>query len=157
MRYRDGYLVIGHFGDAPIRVHWSMPISAYVLCGFGFVPGAWLGFLLLILLHELGHAFLARAFGGHVVSIDAHAVGGSCAWGGDISYKQRAMVAWGGVLAQLAVLITSPLWSKLLPSWSFFQDFASVLTTTNLVLIALNLIPVRPFDGAEAWQLFRRS
>jgi Zn-dependent protease len=43
-----------------------------------------------------------------------------------------------------------------LPSWDIARQFTSTLTTTNLIVIALNLLPVRPFDGAEAWQLFRR-
>ncbi|MDI1442694.1 hypothetical protein [Polyangium sp. 6x1] len=34
--------------------------------------------------------------------------------------------------------------------------FGGELTTTNLMLMALHLIPARPFDGAEAWRLFRR-
>jgi len=157
MRFRDGYLVIGRFGDAPVRIHWTTPICAFVLCGFEFVPGAWLGFVLLILLHELGHALVARKLGCYVVSIDAHALGGSCGFGGDVTRREHAMIAWGGVLAQLVVLVSSPLWSRLLPSWSFFMDLQSVLIRTNLVLIALNLIPVRPFDGADAWNLFRKA
>ncbi|MDI3288474.1 hypothetical protein [Polyangium sp. 15x6] len=156
MRVRDGYLVIGHFGRAPIRIHWTMPLGAFVLCGLRFAPGAWLGFLILVLVHELGHALLARAVGGYVASVDVHAVGGSCEWGGDVTMKQRAIVAWGGVLAQLAVLLTAPVWSSVLPSGGFFGEITTALTTTNLMLIALNLIPAPPFDGAEAWRLFRR-
>ena len=156
MRFRDGYLVIGHLGRAPIRIHWSTPIGAFILCGFAFAPGAWLGFLVLVLAHELGHALVARAFGCEVFSIDAHAAGGHCEIAGDPTSKQSAMIAWGGVLAQLAILITSPIWSRLLPSWGIARDFTSTLTTTNLVVLALNLLPVRPFDGAEAWRLFRR-
>ena len=156
MRVRDGYFVIGHFRRAPIRIHWSMPLGAFVLCGFSFAPGAWLGFLILVLVHELGHALLAGAVGGHVFSIDVHAAGGSCDWTGEVTMKQRAIVAWGGVLAQLAVLLTAPLWSSVLPSGGFGGALTSTLTRTNLVLIALNLIPTPPFDGAEAWRLFRR-
>lgn len=156
MRVQSGYLVIGHFGRAPVRVHWSMPVGAFILCGFAFVPGAWLGFLILILAHELGHALFAKALGCEVFSIDAHAVGGFCEITGYVTGKQRSLIAWGGVLAQLAVLLTVPLLSLLLPAWPFVVQLLSVLTTTNLILIALNLLPVWPFDGAEAWRLFRR-
>jgi stage IV sporulation protein FB len=156
MKFRNGYLTLGHFGGAPIRIHWSTPVGAFILCGFSFSPGGWLGFLILVLVHELGHAVLARALGCHVVSIDTHAIGGVCAYTGDVTSRQAAIIAWGGVLAQAAVLVTAPLWSKLLPSWGFAAQLTSVLTTTNLIMIALNLLPVRPFDGADAWRLFRR-
>lgn len=156
MRVEAGYLVLGHFGRAPIRVHWSMPIGAFILCGFAFAPGAWLGFLIIILLHELGHALMARAVGCEVYSIDAHAIGGSCEIAGVVTTKQRGLIAWGGVLGQLAALISVPVWSALLPSWPVVAQLISVLTTTNLIIMALNLLPVRPFDGADAWQLFRR-
>ena len=42
-----GWLTIGHYGEAPIRLHWSLPIGAVVLSRFQFVPGYWLGFVLL--------------------------------------------------------------------------------------------------------------
>jgi len=155
MRIQQGHLVLGHFGRAPVRIHWSMPLGAFVLSGLQFAPGAWLGFLILVLVHELGHALLARAVGGHVVSVDVHAVGGHCAWSGDVTARQYALVAWGGVLAQLAVLLTAPLWSSFLPVWGFFGQLTTALTTTNMLLIALNLIPAPPFDGAEAWKLLR--
>lgn len=131
MRIRDGYLVIGRFAGAPIRVHWSMPIGAFILCGFAFAPGAWFGFLLLVLVHELGHALFARAFGCQIFSIDAHAMGGHCEIAGDhLTSKQCAVIAWGGVLAQLAVLLTSPIWSRLLPSWDVARQFTSTRTST---------------------------
>ncbi len=155
-RIRDGYLEIGRFGSAPVRVHWSAPVAAFVLAGFAFAPGAWLGFVLLILAHELGHAALARYYGCHVISIDAHALGGTCMFHGHVTGRQSSIIAWGGVLAQLAILVTSPLWSRLLPSWHVFAQLTYTLTATNLILMVLNLIPVRPFDGAEAWQLLRR-
>lgn len=155
-RFQNGYLQIGRFGQAPIRIHWSAPVAAFVLSGFAFAPGAWLGFLVLILAHELGHALLARRFGCYVVSINIHALGGECAYAGGVTSRQSAIIAWGGVLAQLALLLTVPIWSSLLPSWRIFADLAYTLTRTNLILIALNLIPVRPFDGAEAWRVLAR-
>ena len=71
-----GYFRIGRFGGAPVRIHWSAPIGAFAFCGFGFFPGAWAAFLLLILIHELGHAIMVRSFGLHVVSVDVHGLGG---------------------------------------------------------------------------------
>jgi hypothetical protein len=36
-------------------------------------------------------------------------------------------------------------------------ELVSVLTTTNLWLIGINLLPVPPLDGAEAWPLLKHA
>lgn len=156
MQFRDGFLVLGHVWRAPIRVHWSTPIVAFALTGLSFVPGAWLGFLVLVLVHELGHAAVARACGAHVVSVNAHGLGGTCEWYGDVTAKQRAFIAWGGVLAQAALYVIARFAGIVLPSWGFIGEFMYALTVTNIILIVVNLLPIRPLDGAEAWRLFRR-
>jgi hypothetical protein len=58
MLVKSGYLRIGRFRGAPIRLHWTVPLACVVFTRFSFVPGAWLGFVLLVLIHELGHAVL---------------------------------------------------------------------------------------------------
>ena len=53
------------------------------------------------------------------------------------------------------MLLTTPLWApRLLPS-PFVDQIVEVFTATNVVMMLLNLLPVRPFDGAEAWRIFR--
>jgi hypothetical protein len=48
----------------------------------GLRPGAWVGFLAVILAHELGHAVLVRRFGQHVVGgVAGQAVLLGLAWG----------------------------------------------------------------------------
>lgn len=157
MTFRTGYLTIGRYGGAPVRIHWSTPIGAFVLTGVSYVPGAWLGFVLLVLAHEIGHAVMVRAFRCRVVSIDLHGLGGECAWQGYATERQRAAIAWGGVLAQALIFFTTPLWaSRLSPeAHPFVAQMVEAFTASNLVLALFNLIPVRPFDGAEAWKLFR--
>jgi hypothetical protein len=71
-----GYLTLGRWRTAPERVHWTLPVGALVFGQGRFVPGFWLGFLLLVLIHELGHAVLVRRYRHRVVSIDIHALGG---------------------------------------------------------------------------------
>jgi len=156
MQFRDGFLVLGRVWQAPIRIHWSTPLVAFALTSFSFVPGAWLGFLVLVLVHELGHAALVRAFGAHVVSVNATGLGGTCEWYGDVTAKQRAIIAWGGVLAQGALYIVARFAAIILPSWGFIGQLMYSLTVTNILLIAVNLLPIRPLDGAEAWRLFKR-
>lgn len=158
MYLSSGYFTIGRLFGMPVRIHWTTPIGAAALSGFAFVPGAWIGFLLLVLAHEMGHALLIRAFGGHVLALQLHGIGGECVWDGYSTSRQRSIIAWGGVLGQLAVLLTTPLWASLLAPGQhpFLAQLVSMFTGTNVAMMVLNLLPIPPLDGAEAWRLFRR-
>src|SRR5262245_29244265 len=155
MAFRGGYLTLGRWRGAPVRLHWTLPVAALVFGQGRIVPGFWLGFFLLVFIHELGHAFLVRRLHHQVVSIDVHALGGVCRWSGDPTAIDRARIAWGGVLAQAvayavaraALALAGP------PETILAAQLAAAFTTTNLWLIAINLIPVPPLDGAEAWKL----
>jgi len=154
---RGGYLTLGRWRGAPVRAHWSLPIGAFVFGQGQFVPGFWLGFFLLLLVHELGHAVLVKRYGHRVRSIDLHGLGGACCWTGEPTAIDRARIAWGGVLAQAvaygiavaAIALAGP------PESALAAQLASAFTTTNIWLIAINLLPVSPLDGAEAWKLPR--
>ena len=100
MGFGGGYLAIGRWRGAPVRLHWTLPVGALVFGQGRFVPGFWLGFFLLVFVHELGHAVLVRRYGHRVVSIDIHALGGMCRWSGEPTAIDRSRIAWGGVLAQ---------------------------------------------------------
>jgi Zn-dependent protease len=149
------YLEIGRIGGAPVRLHWTVPIGALLLTRLRFAPGEWIGFVLLVLLHEIGHALLARHFGLEVLAVDVHGYGGRCAYAGDPTQQQNAVIAWGGVLAQAALLVAAVLLMGVfgVPEGGFFRDLASALTWDNVMLIGLNLLPIAPLDGAEAWKL----
>ncbi len=149
-----GYWTAFRVRGAPIRLHWTIPLGALVFSGFQFVPAFWLAFFGLILIHELGHAILVRGFGHRVMSIDILGFGGFCRWSGVASSSERGAIAWGGVLAQTAALLVTLglLFTLGRPTTSYGAQVAQVFVSTNLWLIALNLIPVPPLDGAEAWR-----
>jgi len=88
-----GSVTIARIWGAPIRLHWSVVVGL-VLVG-GLQPGAWLGFLAVILAHEVGHAVLVRHFGQRVVGLSLHALGGECHWIGQPNRLQRALIALG--------------------------------------------------------------
>jgi Zn-dependent protease len=157
--FSKGYLTIGRFGGAPIRIHWSTPIGMLVFTGFlrdpRFAPGAWLGYLLVVLIHELGHAIAVVRSGHRVVAVDAYALGGLCHWRGHPSPMARALIAWGGVIAQ-AVLAIGTLIALMFvgrPTHVFTADLTHAFLEANLWLIVTNLVPVPPLDGAEAWRV----
>jgi Zn-dependent protease len=153
-----GYLTVARWQGTPIRVHWTTPLGMLAFGRFAFVPGIWLGYLLIVTLHEMGHALLSRRQGLTAMSIEIHAFGGQCRYGGaSISAWQRSVIAWGGVLAQ-AVLLAIALPLQLLaplPPIAFVHELLYALVSINLMIMALNLIPFPPLDGAEAWKIVR--
>jgi len=153
--FDTGYWNVGRIAGVPIRLHWSIPFGAFLFGRFRFVPGFWLGFFLLVLIHELGHAFLVKRRGLQNQEIRVHGLGGVSIHERGSTYD-RAIIAWGGVLAQLLVLYVP---TKLvttfvpMPPVPFLLELLSAFLYTNLMLAAFNLIPIAPFDGAMAWKL----
>jgi stage IV sporulation protein FB len=152
-----GYLTLGRIYGADVRLHWSILVGMLVLTRFHIAPGAWLGFLLVLLLHELGHAFLAYREGMAVIGIDVHGLGGQCTYAGLPTARQQAIIAWGGVIAQGALLVASLVLVGALgwPRSGQLAELLDALTWTNVSVAVLNLLPIPPLDGADAWTLFR--
>lgn len=154
--FQTGYWTLARYRGIPIRLHWSIPLGALFFGRFEIVPGFWLGFVVLVLIHELGHAFLARTRRLAVHEVNVHGLGGECVHRRGAPYDD-AIVAWGGVLAQLLVLYVPTrvlLALDVLPRDSaFVAQLVSALTWTNLWLVGINLLPIPPLDGAKAWQL----
>jgi len=155
--FETGYWTVARLRGAPIRLHWTVPVEAVLFSGLRFAPAFWLAFFGLILLHELGHAAVVRYFRHRVHAIDVTGFGGLCHWSGTATPIERAAIAWGGVLAQVVVLgATLGLLAVFGPPPNLWTaEVADVFVRTNIWLIALNLLPVPPLDGAEAWPLFR--
>jgi len=111
-----------------------------------------LGYIALILAHELGHASLVKAFRFNVEGIVLHGLGGECSYSGPVTQQKRSIIAWGGVAAQTAVLAATLVIGLVIPpeGWS---ELYTTLTRTNALLIAINLIPIPGFDGYHAWKL----
>ncbi len=153
--FERGYLQIGRIHGIPLRVHWTMPLGALLFSGFAFAPAFWVGFFVVVLVHELGHALLARRYRQHVLSIDITGFGGLTRFAGRATRREHAVIAWGGVLAQailLAVTLGVVLAAGPPRSW-ILAELVAVFTTANLWIIGLNLLPFPPLDGATAWPL----
>src|SRR5690349_17491845 len=70
MALKAGWLRIGRLRGASVRLHWSVPLGMLVFTGLRLAPGAWLGFVLLLLVHELGHAIAVVRGGLRLVAVD---------------------------------------------------------------------------------------
>lgn len=154
--FRSGYWLLGRWRGAAIKLHFSIVIALLVFGGLRWSPGFFVAYPCLLLVHELGHAALVWRSGHRVLGVEVTGVGGTCRWSGNASPLEEALIAWGGVLAQLALLACSLLWLKFAPPASAFGwDVAATWTHTNLWLAAVNLLPIPPLDGARAWGIVR--
>jgi len=139
-----------------LRFHWTVPVGALIFGRLAFVPAFWLAFVIIVLIHELGHAAMVQRYRHRVLSIDVTGFGGLCRWSGNPTRFERAAIAWGGVLAQ-GVLLAFALVIAFAGLWRFVPgggQLAEALIYTNLTIMVLNLVPLRPLDGAEAWPIF---
>jgi stage IV sporulation protein FB len=157
----DGYFRVGRLAGVDLRLHWSVPVGALVFGSLRFEPVLWLAFLVVIGVHELGHAVLIKAVltpadGNRITGIDMTGYGGQCRFRGRADGLEHALIAWGGVLAQAALLI-----GTLLVVSTFGQATSHAgslvehaFVEINLWIAGINLLPFAPLDGARAWRLF---
>lgn len=149
--FRSGALTVGQYRGAPIRLHWSL------LLLFGFLGrgslGAWAALTVVLAIHELGHVVMVRAVGARITEFFVHGAGGHCEWSGRVPEKGQAAIAWGGVLFQLGLF--SLAWS-LGRSGGGLSPWMEALTWTNVQIAAVNLIPIRPLDGALGFRHLTR-
>lgn len=145
-----GYATLGQYRGTPVRLHWTLAFGLLYVSGLAFRPGAWLGYVLIVLFHEMGHAFLARRNGFLVREIMIHGMGGHCAYVGYPTQYQQAIIATGGILAQLMVLaLALPAWLLLPDITPHVRDLLAVLVFTNLWMIGFNLIPIQPLGTPD--------
>ena len=85
-----GYLRLFRLRGIPIRAHWTLPLGVLMFSGGRMAPGLWLGIVTLIVLHELGHAYLVHRAGLVNLGIDITGFGGRCRWAGAPSPAERA-------------------------------------------------------------------
>lgn len=152
----DGYFRVGRLAGVDLRLHWSVPVGALVFGSLRFEPILWLAFLVVILVHDLGHALLVRAVGCRVAGVDITGFGGQCRWRGKADALDQAVIAWGGVLAQ-SLLLGATLLVTAFAGRSTGHAAALVehaFIEINLWIVAINLLPFPPLDGARAWRLF---
>ena len=137
-----------------------------VLTAFGFFGS--------ILLHELGHALVARREGIEVSGIDLFFFGGVMKMSRDTtSPGQEFRVAVAGPLVTLLLVVAGGLLCVALIGWDTFWRAArldgvsdagafelwlSFLVSVNVLLLLFNLVPAFPLDGgriarAAAWKV----
>jgi len=152
----DGYFRVGRLAGVDLRLHWSVPVGALVFGSLRFEPILWLAFLGVVLVHDIGHASLVRAVGFRVTGVDLTGFGGQCRFRGKADALAHAIIAWGGILAQSVLLFATLLVTAF---FGHATGHAGALVEhafieINLWIVAINLLPFPPLDGARAWRLF---
>lgn len=162
MRFRKWY---GHRRlrafRAPVYVHWSVFAVAGVvalLSGDSPVHAAFavVSYVAIIAIHESGHAWMARRRHYEVMSIRIAFFHGRCEIAAPDYEWDDVAIAWGGVLAQLAVAIPVLLLAKVVPSLvqTVVGPVIVILGGWNVLIAILNLMPAPGQDGQKAWRVF---
>lgn len=157
----------------PVEFNITMLLLFYFV-GQGFEPAAaivaGLAAVLSILVHELGHAFVARSLGGQVQGITLHGLGGVTSWTGgrNTGWPRIAVAAAGsvtsiiigvaiwaaasiGLFGGLAELVLDTPWrvylGDALNANNSLVFFLGVFVWANTVIGAFNLLPIGGLDG----------
>ena len=133
-----------HLG--PLRVHWSLLLGAALFCALDPRPLLLAGYACVLAAHVAGHALASARTGLHVTGVMVHALGGELLGEGEATPLRRSVIALGGVAAQAALLLAAL-------ALAMPQDLHDAFVRRNGILLLMNLIPVRPLDGALAWKL----
>ncbi len=159
-----GSFLVAVVADIPIRVHVTF---LFLLAFLGFqyfgnrsqsVAGILLicGIFFCVVLHELGHALVARRYGIRTLSITLYPIGGVAALEELPRPRQELWVALAGPFVN--VVIAGLLWAYLaltrgaLPTTLFIEPsrgFAANLMTANILLALFNMLPAFPMDGGR--------
>jgi len=152
---------LGRWRGVPITLHWTvllaLPWFYYQTRSVSATAIACVAFFFLLVAHELGHAAVARWRNVDVERIQLYFIHGLCTHDEPYYEEDDVLIAWGGVAAQLVVLIVAFGASMLLAAFAPYSygvaaPLFGVLIQTNLLIMVINLIPVAPLDGAKAWR-----
>lgn len=145
-----GGIKLGKLAGIPIQINYSFLLLLVILLIWQGLTGAVLlvVMFLSVLLHELGHALVARRFKVPILGIDLHFFGGAAKMARmPESPREEILIAAAGpavsfALAALAAVVF--LLSGL--------EAAAYLAAVNVMLGGFNLLPALPMDGGRIFR-----
>jgi stage IV sporulation protein FB len=157
---------LGAWRGVPVALHWTV-LFVFVWLYFFFrdflaTVIASVAFFVLLVVHELGHAAMLRWKKIEVERITFFGLHGSTeySWA---SAANEILIAWGGVAAQLSLLLIA-LAVSFVPGISSTPIIATIAVPVLFVFIQVNifmmvvaLLPIGPFDGRRAWAVIPRT
>lgn len=164
-RERTTAITLGKLFGIPVRMHWSFPLFLVWIgiSGFNEERGALyevvfaLSIFLCVVLHEFGHALMARIFSVRTRDITLYPIGGVAMLEREARPRQELLIALAGPAVNLLIaFMLVPFVSQIFQSPPTSLDgelptfsFADRLFMTNLVLVIFNMIPAFPMDGGR--------
>src|SRR6202167_2317112 len=163
MALRTNFQIARLFGiRVGVGVSWFVVLFFFI---YVVAVASVLGFFASLILHELGHALVARRHGLTVVGIDLWAFGGITRTSGPVEGPGTEFrVAAAGPLVTFAIIVICILLGALLTSSGHFLDVAvgdtsvhatpalvwlSWVGTINALVLVFNLVPAFPLDGGQ--------
>jgi membrane-associated protease RseP (regulator of RpoE activity) len=158
---REGWYRVGFwrpFG-AELWVHWTLVVLVVVSLGAAardplFLMWVIASYYLALVVHEAGHAWMARRLGCGITSLEFSPFHGRCCyWGRDTSAHEHFLIAAAGPLAQGA-LCALVFGLGAIPEVREFKPFGPVYVFAgwfNVFWTLMNLLPVRGLDGEVIW------
>jgi len=156
----QNYWQLGTWRRIPVSMHWTVLIAVAWLYLFFWdllaTAIASVAFFALLVAHEFGHVAVLRKRKIPVESIELFGIHGRTSHGW-ASATDEILIAWGGVGAQVVVLLVAvavgyalePLASPIVGMVAGPVLF--VFTKLNIFLMVVALLPIGPFDGHSAW------
>jgi Zn-dependent protease len=144
----------------PVAVNWMFWLIAVLLCPVLRATNRPYGIQLLIvwvvvvfvsiLIHEFGHAFAYRRYGGRP-SVLLYGMGGLAAAPGRYTRNQHIVITLAGPGVQLVLALVFYLLLKFGPPPASVQlmAFYAFMIQVNLFWALLNLLPIYPLDGGR--------
>ena len=142
-----GGLRLGRLFGIPIQINFSFLLLMLIyLVWHGIAGVGWLVVVFLsVLVHELGHALVARRLRVPILGIDLHFFGGAAKMGRmPTSPREEILIAAAGPAVSLAVALVA-----LLLHLATQIGPIAYLAAINLVLGLFNLLPALPMDGGR--------
>jgi len=151
-------LEVGAVAQIPIRIHITfLLLLVWLVFGVNTPSPILEGLFVLsifacVLLHELGHAIVAKRFGVQTRDITLYPFGGVASIGSQPSAKGELAIALAGPLVNILIALAIYPWITL-PDLSHPESasitFPVRLFLTNVGLAIFNLLPALPMDGGR--------
>jgi Zn-dependent protease len=154
---RRAGIPLGRLLGFPLYLRWSvLVLVALITVLSGQVIGYGVGFgfvvclLLSVLLHELGHALVARRLGIGVRAITLEILGGYTEMDRDTpSPRAELLVSMAGPVVSLGLGLGAGTVAVLIPD-STLRQIALLVALANLIVAVFNTLPGLPLDGGRA-------
>ncbi len=128
------------------KLHWSFIILAFGLCFFGRTQ-VFLCCIISVLLHEFGHALVAKRLGYSLNTISLMPYG-ACLSGNTKFFKKwhETLIIVAGPLVNLLLILLCLLFKV---AFNLESIFLKIFLSANFSTLFFNLLPIFPLDGGR--------